>query len=135
MPIALWSWCKRFSPQRRCGGWQRRLGLERLDNRARTAARRWFSPVLEVLEARTVLSTLTVTNLNDSGAGSLRAEIGLANPNDVIEFTNGLQGVILLTSPLKIGQNLTIDGPGASTITISGGNDVRVFSITGGAPT
>jgi len=32
---------------------------------------------------------------------------------------------------LSIAQNLTIDGPGASTITVSGGNAVQVFSITG----
>jgi len=56
--------------------------------------RRFFVPCLEVLEDRRTPSILMVTNLNDSGAGSLRAEVGLANPSDVIAFTSGLQGVI-----------------------------------------
>src|SRR3954453_14052478 len=42
---------------------------------------RSFLPRLEVLEDRTVPSTFTVTNLADSGGGSLRAAITAANTN------------------------------------------------------
>jgi hypothetical protein len=45
-------------------------------------------PALEPLEARTVLSSFTVTNLADSGGGSLRDAVAQANANSgsVIQF-------------------------------------------------
>src|SRR5438105_4991490 len=49
-------------------------------------------PAIETLEQRTLLSTYTVTNANDGGAGSLRAAILSANGNagaDVIKFAVG----------------------------------------------
>src|SRR5437899_1079279 len=78
--------------------------------------RRSFVPHLEPLEDRTVPSTFTVTNLLDSGTGSLRAAIVAANTHpgaDVIQFAGGLTGTITLTSTngeLKITDTLTIDG-------------------------
>jgi len=90
---------------------------------------------VERLEDRTVPSTFTVQNLNDSGPGSLRAAITAANayPNaDEIEFANGLTGTITLSSQLSITEDLTIDGPGASDITVSGAGATRVFSVSGG---
>ena len=47
------------------------------------------------------MATLTVTNLNDSGAGSLRQAVFDANTlagSDTIDFTAGLSGTIVLTS-------------------------------------
>jgi hypothetical protein len=83
---------------------------------------------LEVLEARTLLSTLTVLNLNDSGAGSLRQAIANAAAGDTINFA--VSGQITLTSgPLVIDQNLTIDGPGQNSLTISGNNSSQVLNI------
>src|SRR5262245_19327539 len=90
---------------------------------------------VEPLEDRTVPSTFTVQNLNDSGPGSLRAAITSANahPNaDLIKFANGLAGTIHLASQLSITEDLTINGPGASNVTVSGGDTIRVFSISGG---
>src|SRR5215469_18761840 len=52
---------------------------------------------LEALEDRTVPSTLTVTNLLDSGAGSLRGQITAAAAGDTIVFASGLSGTITLT--------------------------------------
>ena len=82
-------------------------------------------------------ATYTVTNTDDSGAGSLRQAILDANgtaDNDTINFT--ITGTITLTSgELFINQNgtLTINGPGADQLTVSGNNTSRVFLIGGAA--
>ncbi len=72
-------------------------------------------------------STLTVTNLLDSGPGSLRNIIAGANPGDNIIFN--VSGVIDLASTIDIGANLTINGPG---IAINGGGAVTLFDVNGG---
>ena len=82
--------------------------------------------------------TITVTNLNDSGAGSLRNALEFAENGDTIAFSPGLSGTIDLTSgELLINQDVTLIGPATSTgapaVTISGGNSSRVFDIEGGA--
>src|SRR4051794_14027954 len=70
--------------------------------------------------------TITVTNTNDSGAGSLRQAIADAVSGDTINFS--VTGTITLTSgQLSIGKNLTIQGPGANLLSISGNNASRVF--------
>jgi CSLREA domain-containing protein len=75
-------------------------------------------------------TTRTVTNLNDSGSGSLRATIAAAASGDVIIF--GVVGTVQLTTgQLTIGKDLTIIAP-AGGVTISGENASRVFNITGG---
>jgi hypothetical protein len=93
-------------------------------------------PRLEALEDRTVLSTFLVSNLNDSGTGSLRAEIAAANAHpgaDEIDFASGLTGTITLTSgELLITDSVTINGPGASQLSVSGNNSSRVFDMTSG---
>ena len=94
---------------------------------------RWsFVPRLDVLEDRTLPSTLTVLNLNDSGTGSLRTAITTANahPGDMIKFATRLHGTITLTSgELLITANVTINGPGANQLSISGNKSSRIFEI------
>ncbi len=94
---------------------------------------RWM-PRLESLEDRTQPSTLTVTNLNDSGMGSLRAAIAEANNNgDTIDFASSVRGTITLTSAeLLISDSVTIKGPGDNVLSISGGGSNRVFEIAAG---
>ena len=93
-----------------------------------------FRPRLEALEDRWVPSTLTVTNNLDSGAGSLRADIAAAHSGDTIVFAPSLDGqtITLTSGELLIRKNLTIAGPGASQLTISGNNASRVFEVAKG---
>ena len=67
-------------------------------------------------------STDTVTNCNDSGAGSLRQTIADASAGDTIDFDmSPACSVITLTSGyIEITQKLTIEGPGAGTLALSG---------------
>jgi hypothetical protein len=80
-----------------------------------------------------VPSTFTVLNLNNSGAGSLRAAVVAANASlgaDTIAFAGGLHGTITLTSgELAITDSVTIDGPGANSLSVSGNLSSRVFDI------
>jgi len=86
---------------------------------------------LAVVSDIAVASTITVTSLNDSGAGSLREAIAGAGIGDTIEFS--LAGTIILTGgPLTIGQDLTIIGPTESSLIVNGNAGSEVFNITGG---
>src|SRR5262245_43077075 len=99
---------------------------------------RRFGPRLTVLEDRTVPSTFTVKNLDDSGPDSLRAAVAAADASpgaDTIRFLGGLHGTITLASELPITTDLTIDGPGANQLTVSGNGVTRVFDVSAGAVT
>ena len=89
-------------------------------------------------------ATYTVTNTQDSGAGSLRDALMQANSTaepDTIEFqiaTNdtGCAGdactITLTSGQLSIESDLTINGPGANRLTVSGNDASRVLSISSG---
>jgi len=75
-----------------------------------------------------------VTNLNDSGAGSLRAAVISANGAagaDTISFAAGVTGTIQLGTEIQITDNLTITGPGASALTLRAGVSSRHLSSIG----
>jgi hypothetical protein len=80
-----------------------------------------------------------VTNLNDSGPGSLRQAILNANVDDnsdLITFQPGLTGTITLNSgELLISRPVSIVGPGPSVLTVSGGGASRIFDISENGPT
>src|SRR5438132_1846608 len=90
-----------------------------------------FLPRLEILEDRTALSTLTVLNNHDSGAGSLRDAITHAKDGDTIVFDPGLNGqtIALTSDELAIKKSLDIEGPGAGKLAVSGSGAFRVFDI------
>ncbi|HEY7425245.1 MAG TPA: choice-of-anchor Q domain-containing protein [Gemmataceae bacterium] len=89
-------------------------------------------PRLEVLEDRTVPSTLTVTSAADNfSAGTLRVVLAAANSGDTINFAPSLAGqtISLTQGELAINKSLDIEGLGASQLTVSGGDGSRVFDI------
>ena len=80
------------------------------------------------------MAIFTVTNLDDSGDGSLRQAIETANEQegrDLIGFDKSLRGetITLTSGELKVTDDLTIAGPGANQLTVSGGGNSRVFNI------
>jgi hypothetical protein len=114
-------------------------------SRTRThTARRWLSLILIAsnllllvaasLHYSAHAASATVTTLDDSGPGSLRQAIADAAPGDTISFA--VAGTInLTTAELLIEKDLTISGPGAASLSISGGRTptgggVRVFNNT-----
>ncbi len=77
-------------------------------------------------------ATITVTNGNDTGSGSLRTAISSAASGDIIQFS-GVTTVTLTSAQLLIGKNLTFNGgsPGV-TVTRSGSTVFRIFEISSG---
>jgi parallel beta-helix repeat protein len=82
-------------------------------------------------------ATFNVTNLGDSGPGSLRQAIEDANGAagaDTVTFQAGLTGTITLTTgQLAITDSVDIQGPGAAAISVSGDNASRVFYLYNGS--
>src|SRR5205814_9246295 len=83
--------------------------------------------LVEPVEPRRLLATVTVTSLADTGAGSLRDAVAAAVPGDTISLA-GLAGTIALQSAIDVNKNLIIDGPGKKVLTISGGGNTQVFT-------
>ena len=79
----------------------------------------------------TQAATITVSNTNDSGAGSLRQALANANDGDTIRF--GTTGTITLTTgELLVDKSVTISGPGAASLTVDGNLAGRVFHVSSG---
>jgi predicted outer membrane repeat protein len=76
-----------------------------------------------------------VTSAKDNGTHSLRAAITTAQSGDTIVLSPKLDGqtITLTTGELDITKNLTIQGPGAGQLTISGNDDSRVFEVAANA--
>ncbi len=95
-------------------------------------------PALEILEPRVVLSTYMVNSTGDSGTGAdgtgdLRYCITQANDaggSNTIDFTLTAPAIITLTGSLPtIRNNLTIDGPGETQLTIDGNNAHSILVV------
>jgi len=94
--------------------------------------RRTIAIAVLLLESMTMMSshaaTITVTNTNDSGPGSLRQALAVAHDGDRITFA--VSGTITLTSgALVVAKNVTISGPGADHLSIVGIQFQSVFSV------
>lgn len=121
-----------------------RARARRLERRRRRAAGAVAATIVALGAAAAPASakTFTVENLDDSGPGSLRDAVAQANADsgaDRIAFARGVRGEITLTSgEIAIDAALTIAGPGADALTVSGdanaddvhdGADSRVFHV------
>jgi hypothetical protein len=79
-------------------------------------------------------ATFTVTNTSDSGTGSLRdaiTQVNTGSGGDTINFS-GVTGTITLGSTLPLNKSVTINGPGANLLTLSGNDTVGVISTGAG---
>jgi hypothetical protein len=91
-----------------------------------------FAVIAVLVLAATTMSahaaTITVTNTNDSGPGSLRQALAVAHNGDRITFT--VSGVITLTSGgLLVTTNVTISGPGPNQLAVDGNQALFVFGV------
>ena len=77
-------------------------------------------------------ATITVTNTEDDGIGSLRDAVAHAASGDTIDFNlSGCPCTITLTSgEIFINKWLTINGLGADVLAVSGNNTSRIFNIS-----
>src|SRR6266853_544441 len=64
--------------------------------------------------------TITVTNTNDSGAGSLRDSILSTSNGGTINFSVGYPATISVLTPLTLGPSVNIAGPGGPVLAING---------------
>src|SRR5262249_27820560 len=77
-------------------------------------------PTLVRLDDRTVPTILLVTNTADSGTGSLREALALANDGDEVRFDSSLtdQAIELTSGQLTIEDSITITGLGADHLAV-----------------
>ena len=77
---------------------------------------------------------VTVTSTADAGVGSLRRALASVCAGGTVNFAGSLanQTITLLSGPLTLGKNVTIDGSAASGLTLSGNNADRVFIVNAG---
>jgi hypothetical protein len=85
-------------------------------------------------------TAFVVTNCNSAGPGSLAAEVALANAGtNTVTFASALSScashTIILSGTVTINNNITITGPGAGVLAVSGNHAFTVFSVTSGAKT
>jgi hypothetical protein len=98
-----------------------------LDQRGRP---RHHTPSIGAFEPRL---TFVVSTLADSGDGSLRAELGQVAAGDTVTFADGVSGTITLTTgELALSTNVTISGPGADHLSVSGNQHSRIFHVLPG---
>ena len=72
---------------------------------------------------------ITVTNTNDSGPGSLRDALAIANDGDTIDATSILGAIALTSGELLVDTSVTINGAGADVLAVDANMASRGFRI------
>ena len=87
-----------------------------------------------LIALNTQAATITVTNTNDNGTGSLRQALADAVDGDTINFNSSLNGqrITLTSGELLVNKSVTISGPGANMLTVDANHTSRVFDIASG---
>ncbi|MBB5208124.1 choice-of-anchor Q domain-containing protein [Chiayiivirga flava] len=115
----------------------------RARGRATLAAAAALTAADALLAQHASAATFEVNSLADGPADAcdatctLRDAITLANADaaaDTIEFSAGLTGTIVLASEIPVQQPLTIAGPGAAQLALSGGDANRILNIDTDTP-
>jgi hypothetical protein len=79
---------------------------------------------------------VVTNNLDDGSTGSFRSAINSANASSTINsivFNSGVSGIITLASDLPgIADDVTITGPGADVLAISGNSAYAMFNVSSG---
>lgn len=76
--------------------------------------------------------SITVTNNNDSGAGSLRQAVNDIGLNGTINFASGVSNIVLTGGEILINRDVNIGGDGVNPVTIRGNNQSRIFTVQSG---
>ena len=80
-------------------------------------------------------ATATVNTCADGGPGSLRQAVATTAPGDTIDFSVSCPPtapILLTTGTITITHDLTITGPGAAQLAVSGNNAAQVFHVDAG---
>lgn len=72
---------------------------------------------------------IVVTKTSDQGPGSLRAAVSIAKAGDTITFRLRRGASIALSTPIAISRNLTITGPGAKDLAVTGSGRTQIFTV------
>src|SRR6266403_3614121 len=104
----------------------------RISQFAGTKLRSWICSALVCPAIMSVCAdTITVTNTNDSGPGSLRQALADANDGDTINFA--VTGTIgLMSGELLVENSVTISGPGSENLAVDANATSRVMHIAPG---
>ena len=78
------------------------------------------------------VNVLDVTTTSDAGNGSLRQAIADAQPGNVIHFDPAIAGqtITLTSGELSVDKVVTIEGSATQGMTISGGGNSRIATVT-----
>jgi parallel beta helix pectate lyase-like protein len=94
---------------------------------------RAFAPVFKTHPASANGHSIPVTSCDDSGSGSLRNAVDSAVSGDTVDLTQlGCSTITLTSGDIAIAQDdLSIEGPGAAALTVSGNDVYSVFRHSG----
>ena len=86
---------------------------------------------LSTLDVNVAVSAAGIVTTNaDSGPGSLRAVVAAVPAGATVTFAPTVVDAISLTSSIGVSRSIIIQGPGAGTLAIDGGDRVQMFYVT-----